>query len=516
MDLQSRFRPHFKVEAYMRSVLHLSLISAVDGSALNWCEQRVLRELMREDLLFAKISEPEMMVINFDDHFRDSLGKVDSRHVEVFPKLWNLRPYDKTNGEITRIPRLTAAYHKVREETKGWGDYKKLPEEIPEFPLIRKMLLGPVSAVQTPRLRGFETNERRMSKFSETMNPCFVGRNAAVLQYTQFAYTDEATRRRRSNAATPKPGRFDEEWAKMDLAHLMMRGKAELPEASLIVTSVKPGLTVGGTLQTRIMLASFGLEEVKVVHGEKEDQSTGRLIVPKLPDETRSQEQGPSKSGKNLERDDGQGGSRRSEEPMQQDPDQAGKEDDKASTVGVSSLDYENFLSDFENGVDASEAMTEPADEGTSTLEPPSAFIGTNRKLPESGSPGNSEDTEQKLLMESSRKRRIEGAARVPFLGTLPEEEWEVHHRDHENRTGCRMDRVAFMKEVWKVVQSYGTQSIVKLGLNRPLMREVLDKLDECEGRLNELLTDSATAESEANSHIKITPQEDKGEVIYL
>ena len=54
------------------------------------------------------------------------------------------------------------------------------------------------------------------------------------------------------------------------------------------------------------------------------------------------------------------------------------------------------------------------------------------------------------------------------------------------------MDRVAFMEEVWKVVQSYGTQSILKTGLNRPLMREVLDKLDECEGRLGEILINSA------------------------
>ena len=30
--------PDFKVEAYRRSVLHLNLISAMDGSTLNWCE----------------------------------------------------------------------------------------------------------------------------------------------------------------------------------------------------------------------------------------------------------------------------------------------------------------------------------------------------------------------------------------------------------------------------------------------------------------------------------------------
>ena len=47
-------------------------------------------------------------------------------------------------------------------------------------------------------------------------------------------------------------------------------------------------------------------------------------------------------------------------------------------------------------------------------------------------------------------------------------------------------------------------------------MREVHDKLDECEGRLSELLLDSATDESEANSPIKMTPQENKVEVVYL
>ena len=105
----------------------------MDGSALNWCEQHALRKMMSEDLFFAKTPEQEMTVINFDDHFRDRMGEVDRGHIEVFPKLWNLRPYNKTNGEIKGVPRLTASYHKLREETKGWDDYKKLPKKIPEF-----------------------------------------------------------------------------------------------------------------------------------------------------------------------------------------------------------------------------------------------------------------------------------------------------------------------------------------------------------------------------------------------
>ena len=73
----------------------------------------------------------------------------------------------------------------------------------------------------------------------------------------------------------------------------VMRGKADFPEASLILTSVKPELTVGGTLQTRTMLAPFVCEEVKVIHGEEEDQSAGGLVVPKFPDRARDEEPGP-------------------------------------------------------------------------------------------------------------------------------------------------------------------------------------------------------------------------------
>ena len=86
------------------------------------------------------------------------------------------------------------------------------------------------------------------------------------------------------------------------------------------------------------MLARFGYEEIKVTHGEEEDHSAGRLVVQKIPDGVRGDEQGPSNSGKSPRQNDGQGGSRRLEEPMQQEPDQAEKEDDKASTGGISSL----------------------------------------------------------------------------------------------------------------------------------------------------------------------------------
>ena len=250
-----------------------------------------------------------------------------------------------------------------------WNDeaqvaFENIKQELCEAPVLG-MPTEKGMYVQTPRLRAFETNERRVENFVGTMDPYFVGRNAAVLQYTRFAYTDQATRRRISNAATPKAGRFDEEWKGLGLAPMRMRGRTELPEASLILTSVKQEMTVGGILQTRTFLAPFGCEEIKVVHGEEEDRSASTLLIPRFPEEADNDEKGPSSSNKDKsEGGDGQGGSRQTEEPMQQD--QAGGEDDRASTGGTSSLDF-NIFSELENNADTLET-TEPADEGISTL----------------------------------------------------------------------------------------------------------------------------------------------------
>ena len=75
-------------------------------------------------------------------------------------------------------------------------------------------------------------------------------------------------------------------------------------------------MKVGGILQTRTFLASFGCEEIKVVHGEEEDRSTGTMLIPIFPEEADNDGEGPSSSNKDKsEGDDGQGGSRQNKEP---------------------------------------------------------------------------------------------------------------------------------------------------------------------------------------------------------
>ena len=78
-----------------------------------------------------------------------------------------------------------------------------------------------------------------------------------------------------------------------------MRGKADLREAALFLMSVKPELAMSVKLLTRTALSPFGCDAIKIEHGVEEDNSAGWLVVQKLPDETRSEELGPSISGRN-------------------------------------------------------------------------------------------------------------------------------------------------------------------------------------------------------------------------
>ena len=51
--------------AYRNSVVYVSLISVLDGTALNWCRQEELRARMSDTLLFGKVKDPDLLVFNF-------------------------------------------------------------------------------------------------------------------------------------------------------------------------------------------------------------------------------------------------------------------------------------------------------------------------------------------------------------------------------------------------------------------------------------------------------------------
>ena len=117
----------------------------------------------------------------------------------------------------------------------------------------------------------------------------------------------------------------------------------------------------------------------------------------------------------------------------------------------------------------------------------PSSFMTPTKEPPASLSPVESMSLveayqrkgESKLLSESPRKRRIDESMRVAFLGTLPEEERERYQSELERKTGEVWTRVAFMESMWSIIRRYGTQSVMRVGLNQPIMREVIEKMME-------------------------------------
>ena len=100
----------------------------------------------------------------------------------------------------------------------------------------------------------------------------------------------------------------------------------------------------------------------------------------------------------------------------------------------------------------------------------------------------------QKLLHESPWRRRIDETMRVSFLSTLPEEEWERYQSELERKAGVTWNRVTFIERTWDVLHRYGTHSVMKVGLNQPIMREVLGKL--LSSVESDVLTESVSEDS--------------------
>ena len=53
------------ITAYRHSVVHVSLISLLDGTARNWCKHKHLRTQMSDKVLFERVKDPELTVLNF-------------------------------------------------------------------------------------------------------------------------------------------------------------------------------------------------------------------------------------------------------------------------------------------------------------------------------------------------------------------------------------------------------------------------------------------------------------------
>ena len=96
---------------------------------------------------------------------------------------------------------------------------------------------------------------------------------------------------------------------------------------------------------------------------------------------------------------------------------------------------------------------------------------------------------------------------RRAFLGTLPKEEWERYQSELERKTGEAWMRVAFLEITWSIIRRYGTQSVVRVRLNQPIMREVIEKM--IESTESDDLTESVTEESAEVRFFEVSPSEE-------
>ena len=165
--------------AYRNSVVHVSLISVLDGTALNWCRQEELRARMSDTVLFGKVKDPELMVFNFRGQLQCRMGGGERESpIETYPKFWNFNPLTADKQEILRIPAWKGSFELVKRELEMILERKILPTTVAEFPMVRKMTLG----MNIPLVVHPSTQEprRRSSRRSSPM----VGYSAAVYFHT--------------------------------------------------------------------------------------------------------------------------------------------------------------------------------------------------------------------------------------------------------------------------------------------------------------------------------------------
>ena len=92
------------VAAYRNSVVHMSLMSELDGTALNWCRQEVLRARMSKTVLFGKVKDTELVVFILRGQLQCRMGGQREGPIETYLKFWNLNPLKADGKEILRIP----------------------------------------------------------------------------------------------------------------------------------------------------------------------------------------------------------------------------------------------------------------------------------------------------------------------------------------------------------------------------------------------------------------------------
>ena len=469
------------VTTYRYSVTHLSLISILDGTALNWCQQEVLRARMSNTVLFGKVKDAELIVYNFRGQLQCRMGGKRECPIEAYPKFWNLNPLTADGREILRIPAWKESFAMVKKELETIMEREILPAIMPEFPIVRRMTLGMNSFLVVPSIFAKVTMEEMQKDFTDGWDPLFIGYTAAVYFHTSEAEINSWTKQAKKMRGSLPPG-YE---VRKVLRTLEKEGLENmLPVWDDVRMLVKEGhiaLADDMKFATRKYKAPYGLEQVEMRQEGRELNAAGQLYValteykkldPMTPSPLSVETPGDKRSGpvedrfkRILERRKTES----EEESMDETLSEAGEDMEVGNTpepkTSGEELNTQELLKDL--------SEENWADTATPPLTPSPR---KNLELPLT-----SETSNMGMILLSSEEREkntFEGNKDM-FLGTLDADAWRKFLDEFNQEVGSETTLDKFKDELWDTVVKFGEPLLMGTGLDEKSRKELLNKLIE-------------------------------------
>ena len=107
---------------------------------------------MSETVLFEKVKDPELILLNFRGQLQCRVGGGREDPIVAYPKFWNLNPVAKNTREVLRIPPWKKSFDFVKKELETILERDLLPVTIPEFSTVRRMTLGTNRTIVVPSI----------------------------------------------------------------------------------------------------------------------------------------------------------------------------------------------------------------------------------------------------------------------------------------------------------------------------------------------------------------------------
>ena len=467
--------------AYRHSVVHVSLISVLDGTSLNCCQQEVLRARMSNTVLFGRVKDPELVVFNFRGQLQCRMGGKREGPIETYPKFWNLYPLTANGQEILRIPAWKKSFELVKKELEATLEKEVLPATIPEFPTVRRMTLGMNSPLVKPSLFARATVEKQQVEFTDGWDPLFIGYTAAVYFHTcDIKINSWTTQAKKMRGSMPPKFEVREILRTLDGASLES-GSPIWDDGRMIMEEGRFALKDEMKFATRKYRAPYGLEQVEMRQEGKELDAAGSLYVALT--EYKKQDSGtPSplsvgtpagrRTGpvedrfrKILERRQAESG----EESMDETLSETGEEMEVGNTPEPKPAEV-----DFT----AQELLRDLSRDDWADSATPSLTSSPRKNLE---LPLTSETSNMGMILLSAEERQkntFEGKKDM-FLGTLDGKAWQDFLSECEFNQEMKSETTLddFKEELWNTVVKFGEPVLIATGLDEKAREELLSKM---------------------------------------